>query len=56
LKWEKRWTDYWGQVRALVISPTRELAEQTCGTVNELGRNGPLALTAYFFNTIALAI
>jgi ATP-dependent RNA helicase RhlE len=27
-----------GQVRALVISPTRELAEQTCETVNELGR------------------
>jgi len=26
-----------GQVRALVISPTRELAEQTCETVNELG-------------------
>ncbi len=26
-----------GQVSALVVSPTRELAEQTCETINELG-------------------
>src|SRR4030042_1298315 len=25
-------------VRALIISPTRELAEQTCEVINELGR------------------
>jgi superfamily II DNA/RNA helicase len=45
LKWEKRWTDYWEQIRALVISPTRELAEQTCETVNELGRKTGLWLS-----------
>jgi ATP-dependent RNA helicase RhlE len=27
-----------GRVRALIISPTRELAEQTCEVINELGR------------------
>jgi len=27
-----------GRVRALIISPTRELAEQTCETINDLGR------------------
>ncbi|MFC2043616.1 DEAD/DEAH box helicase [Chloroflexota bacterium] len=26
-----------GRVRALIISPTRELAEQTCGTIHEMG-------------------
>ena len=28
-----------GQVSALIVSPTRELAEQTCETINVLGRN-----------------
>jgi len=28
-----------GQVRAAIISPTRELAEQTCDIIGELGRN-----------------
>jgi ATP-dependent RNA helicase RhlE len=37
-----------GQVRALVISPTRELAEQTCETVNELGRRTGLRGTAIY--------
>jgi ATP-dependent RNA helicase RhlE len=37
-----------GQVRSLVISPTRELAEQTCETINELGRNTGLhAISIY---------
>jgi len=27
-----------GRVRALIILPTRELTEQTCETINELGR------------------
>ena len=27
-----------GQVRALIVSPTRELAEQTCETINVLAR------------------
>jgi ATP-dependent RNA helicase RhlE len=37
-----------GQVRALVISPTRELAEQTCETVNKLGRKTGLRGTAIY--------
>jgi ATP-dependent RNA helicase RhlE len=37
-----------GQLRALVISPTRELAEQTCETVNELGRKTGLCGTAIY--------
>lgn len=37
-----------GQVRALVISPTRELAEQTCETVNKLGRKTDLRGTAIY--------
>jgi ATP-dependent RNA helicase RhlE len=36
------------QIRALVISPTRELAEQICETVNELGRNTGLRGTAIY--------
>jgi ATP-dependent RNA helicase RhlE len=28
-----------GRVNALIISPTRELAEQTCETINDLGQN-----------------
>jgi ATP-dependent RNA helicase RhlE len=37
-----------GQVRSLIISPTRELAEQTCETINELGRNTGLhAISIY---------
>ena len=28
-----------GNVQALIISPTRELAEQTCKVINDLGRN-----------------
>ncbi len=28
-----------GHVRALVMSPTRELAEQTCSAINKLGKN-----------------
>ena len=28
-----------GQVRALIMSPTRELAEQTCNSINKLGKN-----------------
>jgi ATP-dependent RNA helicase RhlE len=37
-----------GQVRALVISPTRELAEQTCEAVNELGRKTGLCGTTIY--------
>ncbi len=37
-----------GQVRALVISPTRELAEQTCETVNDLGRGTGLRGTSVY--------
>jgi ATP-dependent RNA helicase RhlE len=37
-----------GQVRALIISPTRELAEQTCETINELGyKTGMHAISIY---------
>ena len=37
-----------GQVRALVISPTRELAEQICEAVNDLGRETGLSGTAIY--------
>jgi ATP-dependent RNA helicase RhlE len=37
-----------GQVRALIVSPTRELAEQTCETINVLGRStGLRSLSIY---------
>jgi len=37
-----------GQVSALIVSPTRELAEQTCETINELGRmTGLHAISIY---------
>jgi len=35
-------------VRALIISPTRELAEQTCETINELGRQTGLRSIAIY--------
>ncbi len=35
-------------VRALIISPTRELAEQTCETTNELGKQTGLRSTAIY--------
>jgi ATP-dependent RNA helicase RhlE len=37
-----------GHVSALIISPTRELAEQTCETINELGRQTGLRGTAIY--------
>ncbi len=37
-----------GCVRALIISPTRELAEQTCEVFNELGRNTNLESVAVY--------
>lgn len=37
-----------GRVRALVISPTRELAEQTCETVDELGKRTRLRSIAIY--------
>jgi ATP-dependent RNA helicase RhlE len=37
-----------GCVRALVISPTRELVEQTCDVFNNLGRNTGLVSTAVY--------
>jgi ATP-dependent RNA helicase RhlE len=37
-----------GCVRALIISPTRELAEQTCEVVNELGRQTGLQSVAIY--------
>lgn len=37
-----------GCVRALIISPTRELAEQTCDVVNKLGRNTGLQSIAVY--------
>ena len=37
-----------GKVRALVISPTRELADQICDTVNDLGKNTSLRGTAIY--------
>jgi ATP-dependent RNA helicase RhlE len=37
-----------GRVRALIISPTRELAEQTCEVINELGsRTGLQGIAVY---------
>jgi ATP-dependent RNA helicase RhlE len=37
-----------GRVRALIISPTRELAEQTCEVINELGsRTGLQSVAVY---------
>jgi ATP-dependent RNA helicase RhlE len=37
-----------GRVRALIISPTRELAEQTCEVINELGRQTGLQSIAIY--------
>jgi ATP-dependent RNA helicase RhlE len=37
-----------GEVRALIISPTRELAEQTCEMTNELGNQTGLRSTAIY--------
>jgi len=37
-----------GQIRALIISPTRELAEQTCEAVNDLGRETGLLGTSIY--------
>ena len=35
---QRLWVSLYGRVRALVILPTRELAEQTCETTNDLGK------------------
>jgi ATP-dependent RNA helicase RhlE len=37
-----------GCTRALIISPTRELAEQTCEVINELGRSTDLKSVAIY--------
>jgi ATP-dependent RNA helicase RhlE len=37
-----------GRVRALIISPTRELAEQTCEVINRLGSGTSLQSTAIY--------
>jgi ATP-dependent RNA helicase RhlE len=37
-----------GRVRALIISPTRELTEQTCETVNDLGEQSGLQSIAIY--------
>jgi ATP-dependent RNA helicase RhlE len=37
-----------GRVRALIVSPTRELAEQTCEVINELGRQTGLQSIAIY--------
>jgi len=37
-----------GQVRAAIISPTRELAEQTCDIIGELGRNTGLRIISIY--------
>jgi len=37
-----------GRVRALIISPTRELAEQTCDAINELGKQTGLQSIAVY--------
>jgi len=37
-----------GQVRAAIISPTRELTEQTCETISELGQNTRLRSIAIY--------
>jgi ATP-dependent RNA helicase RhlE len=37
-----------GRVRALIISPTRELAEQTCEAINDLGRKTGLQSIAIY--------
>src|SRR4030043_2265992 len=37
-----------GQVRALIISPTRELAEQTCEAIGELGQHTGLRSLAIY--------
>jgi len=37
-----------GRVRALIISPTRELAEQTCEAINDLGRQTGLRSIAIY--------
>jgi len=38
----------WGCVRALIISPTRELAEQTCEAINDLGKQTRLQTIAIY--------
>jgi len=37
-----------GRIRVLIISPTRELAEQTCEAINELGKHTGLRGTAIY--------
>ncbi|MFC2004304.1 DEAD/DEAH box helicase [Chloroflexota bacterium] len=37
-----------GRIRALIISPTRELAEQTCETINDLGKQTRLQSIAIY--------
>jgi ATP-dependent RNA helicase RhlE len=37
-----------GQIRAAIISPTRELTEQTCETISELGQNTRLRSIAIY--------
>ena len=37
-----------GRVSALIISPTRELAEQTCEAINELGKETGLRSLAVY--------
>jgi ATP-dependent RNA helicase RhlE len=37
-----------GSIRALIISPTRELAEQTCGVINSLGSEARVQSVAIF--------
>ena len=37
-----------GRIRALIISPTRELAEQTCETINDLGEQTRLQSIAIY--------
>ncbi|MBT9162894.1 MAG: ATP-dependent RNA helicase RhlE [Dehalococcoidia bacterium] len=37
-----------GRVRALIISPTRELAEQTCAAINDLGKQTGLQSIAIY--------
>jgi ATP-dependent RNA helicase RhlE len=37
-----------GRVNALIISPTRELAEQTCEAITELGRDTGLHSVAIY--------
>jgi ATP-dependent RNA helicase RhlE len=45
---QKLMTGKRGQVRALVMSPTRELAEQTCSAINKLGKKTGLRSIAVY--------